>query len=123
MATILVIEDSAPLRESIAEALEFCDYQVIQAEDGKQGLQRTRESHPDLLLCDIMMPGLDGLEVHRHLRADPLTADIPIIFLTARTDQRQAVEALGPRVDFVVKPFQLPDLLTKVRTHLDTSQH
>jgi CheY-like chemotaxis protein len=118
MATILVIEDMAPLREDIVDILTFSEYDVVDAENGEEGLEQARQKQPDLILCDMMMPGMNGLEVVRDLRNDPLTAHIPVIFLTARTDQRHEIGLLGSNIGVLIKPFQLPDLLEKVRSFL-----
>ncbi len=119
MKKILVVEDAQSLRKDILEMLGFEGFQAIGAENGLVGVQRAREYMPDLIICDIMMPEMDGYEVLEELRKDSLTATIPFIFLTARTDRmdmRQGME-LGAD-DFLTKPFHAAELLATVRTRL-----
>ncbi len=119
MKKILVVEDAHSLRKDILEMLGFEGFQAIGAENGLIGVQRAREHLPDLIICDIMMPEMDGYEVLEELRKDTTTATIPFIFLTARTDRmdmRQGME-LGAD-DFLTKPFHAAELLATVRTRL-----
>ncbi|HEY9760951.1 MAG TPA: EAL domain-containing response regulator [Trichocoleus sp.] len=121
--TILVIEDEAPIREIIYEMLEEANFEVIAAENGRQGLGLAHEQKPDLILCDIMMPGLDGYEVLTHLRQNLTTALTPFIFLSARSDRpdiRQGM-ALGAD-DYLTKPFTQQELLDAVHVRLN-KQH
>lgn len=120
MRKILVVEDAQSLRKDIVEMLGFEGFQAVGAENGIVGVQRARELLPDLIICDIMMPGLDGYGVLSELRHDSVTATIPFIFLTARTDRvdvRQGME-LGAD-DFLTKPFHAAELLATVRARLD----
>jgi CheY-like chemotaxis protein len=87
MKKILVVEDAHSLRKDILEMLGFEGFEAIGAENGLVGVQKAREHLPDLIICDIMMPELDGYGVLEELRKDPVTATIPFIFLTARTDR------------------------------------
>lgn len=119
MKKILVIEDAPSLRKDILEMLGFEGFEAIGAENGVIGVQRAIEHIPDLVICDIMMPEMDGYGVLEELRKDPRTATIPFIFLTARTervDMRQGME-LGAD-DFLTKPFHAAELLATVRTRL-----
>jgi CheY-like chemotaxis protein len=116
---ILVIEDEEPLRAEISEILGLEHFQVIAAENGRIGVQRAREHCPDLILCDVMMPEIDGHGVLTALRQHPATATIPLIFLTARaskTDLRQGM-TLGAD-DYLAKPFTRRELLTAIDTQL-----
>lgn len=120
MKKILVIEDAQSLRRDILEMLKFEGYDVHGAEDGLVGVDRAREVMPDLIICDIMMPGRDGYGVLEELRHDPMTASIPFIFLTARTDRvdvRQGME-LGAD-DYLTKPFTASELLASVSTRIE----
>ena len=120
MKRILVIEDAHSLRRDILEMLTFEGYDVAGAEDGLVGVQRARELLPDLIICDIMMPQMDGYGVLETLREDGVTASIPFIFLTARTDRvdiRQGME-LGAD-DYLTKPFTAAELLQTVRTRIE----
>jgi len=119
MIRILVVEDAQSLRKDIVEMLNFEGYEALGAENGIVGLQRAREMLPDLIVCDIMMPGMDGLQVIKELQATRGTQDIPFIFLTARTgrdDQREGMN-LGAD-DYLPKPFTAQELLRTVRTVL-----
>src|SRR5690606_30377480 len=119
MKKILVIEDAQSLRRDIVEMLSFEGYEVVGAEDGLVGIERAREEMPDLIICDIMMPGRDGYGVLEELRSDPATASIPFIFLTARTDRvdvRQGME-LGAD-DYLTKPFTASELLATVNVRI-----
>ncbi len=119
MKKILVVEDAQSLRKDILEMLGFEGFEAIGAENGLVGVQRAREFLPDLIICDIMMPEMDGYGVLEELRKDTTTATIPFIFLTARTDRmdmRQGME-LGAD-DFLTKPFHAVELLATVRTRL-----
>lgn len=116
---LLVIEDSPEIRENIEEILQLAGYDVIVAENGKKGIERAAEHKPDLVICDIMMPELDGYGVLHMLKMKPETAHIPFIFLTARTersDWRKGME-MGAD-DYVTKPFDNIDLLKAVETRL-----
>ncbi len=115
MHKILVIEDEAPIRETIVDLLEVKDFQVLAAQDGLVGLQLAREQLPDLIICDVMMPHLDGYGVLTALRADLTTATIPFLFLTARAtwaDLRQGM-ALGAD-NYLIKPFTQKELLEAI---------
>ena len=115
-----MIEDAQSLRRDIVEMLSFEGYDVVGAEDGLVGVDRAREVMPDLIICDIMMPGRDGYGVLEELRRDPTTASIPFIFLTARTDRvdiRQGME-LGAD-DYLTKPFTASELLATVSTRIE----
>jgi DNA-binding response OmpR family regulator len=103
---VLVIDDEAPIRLLCRVNLEAAGIQVSEAEDGKAGLETARAERPDVILLDVMMPGIDGWQVFDELRKDESTAEIPIVFLTARAelrDQARGLELGG--VDYVTKPF------------------
>lgn len=120
MNTILVIEDQALMRRNIATILGMEGYRVLTAAEGSEGLRIAGEELPDLVLCDIMMPGCDGYEVLRALRGRRATAMIPFVFLTARgekADQRTGMN-LGAD-DYIVKPVPRLELLDTVRTRLE----
>lgn len=120
MATILVIEDEEGIRDNILDMLEAEDFEAFGAPDGRIGIQLAKEKKPDLIICDIMMPKLDGYGVLKHLRQDPNTATIPFIFLTAKSekgDLRQGM-ALGAD-DYLTKPCQPEELLGAIATRLE----
>ncbi|MEO1644835.1 MAG: response regulator, partial [Chloroflexota bacterium] len=116
---ILVIEDSADLRTDVIDMLKLEGYVAHGAPNGVIGVERAQELMPDLIVCDIMMPELDGYGVLQALRADLETASIPFIFLTAKSehlDQRQGM-VLGAN-DYFTKPFDAEELLASITTQL-----
>jgi len=120
MKTILIIEDNNDIRESTAEILELSGFKVLQAEHGKIGVDLAIQHKPDLVLCDVMMPELDGYGVLYMLNKYPDTATIPFIFLTAkaeRVDFRKGME-MGAD-DYLTKPFDDMELLNAIETRLN----
>ncbi|MET3113746.1 CRP-like cAMP-binding protein/AmiR/NasT family two-component response regulator [Pedobacter sp. CG_S7] len=116
---ILIIEDNNDIRESTAEILELADFEVMQAENGKIGVELATKYLPDLILCDIMMPELDGYGVLFLLNKNPQTSAIPFIFLTAkaeRLDMRKGME-MGAD-DYLTKPFDDVELLNAIESRL-----
>jgi len=115
MTRVLIIEDEEILRESILNILEANGFSTIEAGDGQSGVRLAKERIPDLILCDIRMPELDGYEVLKTLRQDPLTASIPLLFLTAENIQnvRDQGEALGVN-GYLTKPFSTAQLLQAI---------
>lgn len=123
MKHILLIEDNKDVRENTAEILELANYQVTQAENGKQGVELAQKNRPDLIICDIMMPVLDGYGVIHLLNKNPETASVPFIFLTAkseRLDFRKGME-MGAD-DYITKPFDDIELLKAVESRLHKSE-
>jgi DNA-binding response OmpR family regulator len=117
---VLVIDDEAPIRLLCRVNLEAEKMDVIEAPDGPSGLERAREHRPDVVLLDVMMPGLDGWRVAEHLLEDERTSEIPIIFLTARAEFRDRAKGLGiGGIDYVTKPFNPLELAPLVRDLLD----
>lgn len=120
MKKILIIEDNQDVRENTADILELANYEVCTAENGKKGVALSKTANPDIILCDIMMPELDGYDVLQHLSKDKKTATMPFIFLTAkteRTDMRKGMN-LGAD-DYLTKPFEESELLEAVETRLN----
>jgi diguanylate cyclase (GGDEF)-like protein/PAS domain S-box-containing protein len=116
---LLIIDDNPINLGVVVEHLEQAGYEVLVALDGEEALKRAAYSRPDLILLDVMMPGIDGFGTCRRLKADPVTADIPVIFMTALDDVSDKVAAFqAGGVDYVSKPFQPEELLARVRTHL-----
>jgi CRP/FNR family transcriptional regulator, polysaccharide utilization system transcription regulator len=123
MKTILIIEDNEDVRENTAEILELANYKVLKAENGKTGVELAQKARPDLIICDIMMPVLDGYGVIHLLNKSPETASIPFIFLTAkseRLDFRKGME-MGAD-DYITKPFDDIELLKAIESRLKKSQ-
>jgi two-component system, NtrC family, sensor kinase len=120
---ILVVDDTPANLEVAGEILADAGYQVGMAIDGDRALNRVQTFPPDLILLDIQMPGIDGFEVCRRLKADAATASIPIIFMTALSDTDSKVRGLDlGAVDYITKPFEERELLARVKTHLQLSQ-
>ena len=120
VTTVLVVDDDPVIQKLLQVNFEMEGYSVITASDGLEGLERARADRPDIIVCDIMMPRMDGLEVTRTLKADPDTASIPIILLSAKAQQADvtAGQATGAN-DYVTKPFDPLDLLQRVAGFLD----
>jgi DNA-binding response OmpR family regulator len=123
---VLVIDDEAPIRLLCRVNLEAEKMEVLEASDGPTGLQIAREETPDVILLDVMMPGLDGWRVAERLIEDPETHEIPIIFLTARAEFRDRARGLDiGGVDYVTKPFnpvELPDLVRGLLARLERGE-
>ena len=121
---ILVIEDDPKLRFILEKQLsdaKDAQYEVRTAEDGVRGLEEVRRDAPELILLDVMMPGLDGYEVCRQLKANPLTSRIPIIFLTAKSTFEDRIHGLELYADdYITKPWAQSELLFRVRNQLKT---
>ena len=117
---VLVIDDEAPIRLLCRVNLEAEGMEVLEAPDGPSGLEQARNHSPDVILLDVMMPGLDGWRVAEELLDDPTTEDIPIVFLTARAELRDRARGIDlGGVDYVTKPFNPVELAPLVRGLLD----
>lgn len=119
MPTILIIDDSLSYLGALLDRLERHGFLVVLAQTPAEGLMRAEFADPDLILLDVVMPGIDGFEVCRRLKAGKATKDIPVIFMTGLTDAKQKVigfDAGG--VDYITKPFQIEEVLARVNTHL-----
>jgi two-component system phosphate regulon response regulator PhoB len=120
MTKVLVIDDEAPIRLLCRVNLEAEGMNVLEAADGPTGLEQAREQAPDVILLDVMMPGLDGWRVAEELLDDERTQDIPIIFLTARAEFRDRARGLDiGGIDYVTKPFNPLELAPLVRNVLE----
>jgi DNA-binding response OmpR family regulator len=123
-AKILTVDDEPSITKLVSATLMARGYEVITASSGPEALAAAATQKPALIILDIMMPGMDGKEVHRRLAADPATAKIPILFLSAVGDfegQLHEIEA-GGFVDFITKPFAPADLGERVMAILDPKQ-
>ena len=121
---ILIIEDDAQTRRNIATILRMEGYDPLPASDGKEGVAVARRSRPSLILCDVMMPVLDGYGVIAALRGDETTAHIPFIFLTARGERADVREGMNLGADdYITKPVTASELLGAIEARLEREQH
>ena len=119
MAKILVAEDEKQIADMIAFKLTNGGHKVIHAQDGEQAVTLARTELPDLILLDVMMPGLNGFEVLRRLKGDPTLRSMPVIMVTAKGHERDVLNGLrGGAIDYVVKPFSLKELAARVELAL-----
>jgi phosphate regulon transcriptional regulator PhoB len=120
---VLIVEDERDIRDLVVHHLKREGYQVSAASSGEEALRQVEAAPPDLVILDLMMPSMDGLEVCRRLRQDPATASLPIVMLTAKGDEVDRV--LGLEIgadDYIVKPFSPKELLARVRAVLRRSR-
>lgn len=119
MKTILLIEDNAEIRENMAEIMELANYKVFTAENGKSGVEMATASKPDLIICDIMMPVLDGYGVIHMLQKNTDTQSIPFIFLTAKSERAEIRKGMELGADdYITKPFNGTELLNAIESRL-----
>ncbi|MDH5655599.1 MAG: response regulator, partial [Spirochaetia bacterium] len=120
MKNIAVIEDTLTVQEEIKMILEFEGYRVHAASTGNQGLQIIQKINPDLILCDIMMPDMDGYELLKYLRNSPGTSEIPFIFLTAKASRKDVRNGMNLGADdYITKPFTVEELLQAINSRLE----
>ncbi|MDK2912278.1 MAG: two-component system, OmpR family, alkaline phosphatase synthesis response regulator PhoP [Methanolobus sp.] len=113
---ILIVDEEIDASTALKVALEAEGYNVIEALDGYEGIRKAKSETPDVILLDIMMPGMDGFEVCRRLKADPASSHIPVIMLTAKGEIDDKVEGLELGADdYVTKPFNLKELKARIR--------
>jgi two-component system, sensor histidine kinase and response regulator len=123
-ANVLIVDDVMENIQVVMGHLREEGYDLLFATDGPSALEATAAGGVDLLLLDVMMPGMDGFEVCRRLKADPRTRDVPVIFLTAKTEPAGLLQGFAAGgVDYIAKPFNPPELLARVRTHLQLRRH
>jgi two-component system alkaline phosphatase synthesis response regulator PhoP len=117
--TILVVDDEKDLLDLIEYNLKKEGFNVLKAENGEEGIERAKEFHPDLVLMDIMMPMMDGMEAVEKMRKDDELKSIPIIFLTARSDEKTEVEGLNKGGDdYITKPISTTKLISRIKAVL-----
>jgi DNA-binding response OmpR family regulator len=122
MKKILVIEDEPEMRRNIAALLRFTEYEAIAAENGRLGLELARQNQPDLILCDVMMPELDGYSVLRALQEDARLASIPFIFLTAKGEKDDLRSGMNLGADdYLTKPVANSHLVQAIEARLNRS--
>ena len=123
MKKILVIEDEPEMRRNITALLRYHDYEPIAAENGRQGVEAARRENPDLILCDVMMPELDGYAVLQALQADASLTRIPFIFLTAKGEKEDLRSGMNLGADdYLTKPVANADLVRAIETRLRRSE-
>ena len=119
MKNVLIIEDNQDVRENMAELLELENYAVRTAEDGEKGVEMVRLLKPDIIICDIMMPKLNGYDVLLRLREDKTTASIPFVFLTAKTERIDVRKGMNLGADdYLIKPFEESELIAVIASRL-----
>jgi len=112
---ILIVDDEKDIVDTLTLMLKARDYAVILAIDGQEGLEKAKTERPNLILLDVMMPGIDGFNVCMKLKADKDTKNIPIVIVSARSERDSVIKCHSLGVsDFIVKPFNLPTLLGKL---------
>lgn len=123
MRKVVIIEDEVPLLDSISDMLTYASYDVTPFRNGLKALEHIREQTPDIVLCDIMMPVIDGFQILQALRDDPQTATIPFIFLTAKADRDSMRSGMNLGADdYLTKPFTLEELLSALETRIERQQ-
>ncbi len=123
MKKILVIEDNAGIRETIAEILELANYKVFTAEDGKLGIEIALQEKPDLILCDVMMPQLDGFGVLHLIHKNPAIRNTPFIFMSARAERAEMRKGMELGADdYITKPFEKTELLQAIECRLKRAE-
>ncbi|MFN3881710.1 MAG: phosphate regulon transcriptional regulator PhoB [Nitrincola lacisaponensis] len=116
---VLIVDDEAPIREMIAVALEMAGYDCLEAQNAQQAHAAILDQKPDMVLLDWMMPGVSGIDFARRLRKDEVTADIPIIMLTAKAEEDNKIQGLEVGVDdYITKPFSPRELVARLKTVL-----
>jgi DNA-binding response OmpR family regulator len=114
-AKILIVDDEPDIRKILTKRLENAGYDVVEAENGKEGIALATKEAPDLILMDIMMPVMNGVEATRHIRAQLITAAIPVIMLTAKKDKQSELEGIDVGADdYITKPFDHDKLLARI---------
>ncbi|NJL01102.1 MAG: response regulator [Spirulinaceae cyanobacterium SM2_1_0] len=120
---ILIVDDNAHNIAIIFDALQDLGYELRIARDGQSALTKVSCESPDLILLDVMMPGIDGFETCRRLKANPETADVPVIFMTGMGETADRVRGFAAGgIDYLVKPVRLPELRARLTTHLTLNQ-
>lgn len=120
---VLIVDDAVANLHLLVDRLFAQGYQIMVAESGESALNRVRARRPDLILLDVRMPGIDGFETCRRLKADPASAPVPVIFLSAHGDQDNKIEGFeAGGVDYITKPIDPTEVLLRVRTHLELDQ-
>jgi len=124
MKTILVVEDNDMMRENTSEILQLSNYAVVSATNGRQGLELALDEHPDLIICDIMMPEMDGLELLRKVRRTDSIKKTPFVLVSARAEKSDIIEGFDHGAnEYLTKPFEGDELLRVVGKYMHNSAH
>lgn len=116
---ILIVEDEKPIRDMVFFALDNEGYQITEATNGKEAAEKLAQINPDLILMDWMLPDISGLELVRRIKRDEFTSEIPIIMLTAKTEERDKIDGLDSGADdYITKPFSVKELAARIRAVL-----
>ncbi|MEH2332610.1 hybrid sensor histidine kinase/response regulator [Nostoc sp.] len=119
---ILLVDDNPNNLKLLSEAIQRCGWKPLMATDGESAIEQTEYACPDLILLDVMMPGIDGFETCRRLKTNPITQNIPVIFMTALSDSTDKVAGLEiGAVDYITKPFQQEEVIARLKLHLKIS--
>ncbi|MEH2264518.1 hybrid sensor histidine kinase/response regulator [Nostoc sp.] len=119
---ILLVDDNPNNLKVLSEAIQGCGWKILMATDGESAIEQTEYAVPDLILLDVMMPGIDGFETCRRLKANSITQNIPVIFMTALADATDKVKGLEiGAVDYITKPFQQEEVIARLKLHLKIS--
>lgn len=119
---ILLVDDNSNNLKVLSEAIQSCGWKALMATDGESAIEQTEYAHPDLILLDVMMPGIDGFQTCSRLKANPMTQNTPIIFMTALSDGINKVKGLEMgAVDYITKPFQQEEVIARLKLHLKIS--
>ncbi len=119
---ILLVDDNPNNLKVLSEAIQRCGWKALMATDGESAIEQTEYAHPDLILLDVMMAGIDGFETCRRLKNNPITQNIPVIFMTALSDSTDKVAGLEiGAVDYITKPFQHEEVIARLKLHLKIS--
>ena len=120
---ILIVDDDPDIRTFLEISLSLHGFEILEAHDGQQALELAQEHRPALILMDVMMPNIDGLEALRRLRAHPRTGDIPVLLVTAKAQGADKVAGLAEGADdYITKPFDVGELVARVRSVLRRAQ-
>jgi DNA-binding response OmpR family regulator len=118
-ARLLFIDDNPESVAVLINRLENLDFNISVASDGEEGIELAQSLHPDIIMLDLFMPGMDGYETCRQLKLNESTSDIPVIFMTAHADQASMLRGFEVGgVDYVIKPVQFKELLARINKHL-----
>lgn len=122
VGTVLIVDDTPTNLEVLQEVLTNANYEVLVAIDGESAIDQIQYARPDIILLDVMMPGMDGFETCRRLKANPDTSAIPVIFMTALSETADKVKGFETgAVDYITKPFQHSEVLARVKTQITLS--